>query len=289
LRQSSDVAFPPVEESGLKEADAHVTEHGQVMELEGARSVYDLMRDEATRLEKVRQMNRNRQNLQAGVRNRAGIRKLTELPVPLTVNRATTSEQNISVRRIVLTCKERVAIPAFLFMPEVPAGKPVLVVDGKGKDESTENVAAFLEKGHPVLAADLSGFGETYGTHHKFYASDNEDEGPGVTAYLLGRSLVGIRAEDILICARWLATACGENQVQLQARDWAVTPALHAAVAEPQLFASITLSDEPPTWEEVVVKDVSHRFSDIVNGALQEYTVGDLKERVRSSEFGIQE
>ncbi len=277
LRKSSDVSFPPLTENGLKAEDENVTEHGQVMKLEGARSVYDLMRDEAARLEQVRKLNLRQRNLQSAVRSRAGIRALTDIPTPLTINRSTKSEKGVTIRRVVLSSEGRVAVPALFFMPDSPQGVPALVINGNGKKESADSVAALLEKGQPVLAADLSGFGETYGAKHKFYGAANKDEGPGVMAYLLGHSLVGIRAEDTLICARWLSIACGASQVQLRAKSWAVTPALHAAVAEPQLFASLSLSDEPPTWEEVVVKDISHRFTDIVHGALQEYTIGDLK------------
>jgi len=280
LRKSSDVSFPPLSETGLKGKDVNVTKQGQVMKLEGARSVYDLMRDEAARLEKIRRMNTRQRDLQETVRRRAGIHTLADLPTPLTINRSTKSEKGFTVRKLVLSSKGRVALPALFFMPDSPQGAPALVINGNGRKESAESVAALLKQGHPVLAADLSGFGESYGTQHKFYGASNKDEGPGVMAYLLGHSLVGIRAEDILICARWLSVACGGNQVRLEAESWAVTPALHAAIAEPQLFASVSLTDEPPAWEEIVVKDISHRFSDIVNGALQEYTIGDLKNQL---------
>ena len=285
LKNSTDVAFPPLSEKGLKEGDEHVTKDGQVLKLEGARSVYDIMRDEAARLEKVRRMNARQRNLQEAVRRQAGIRALTEIPVPMTVNKNTRSENGFNVRKLVLSSEGRVAIPAALFMPDSPKGTPTLIVNESGIKDSAESVAALLKEGHPVLAADITGFGETYGCHKKFYGASNKDEGPGVMAYLMGKSLVGIRAEDILICARWLSVACGQDKVALDAKSWAVTPALHAAVAEPQLFSSVNVSSEPNAWEDVVVKDVSHRFSDIVNGALQEYTIGDLKKKCASSEM----
>ena len=65
--------------------------------------------------------------------------------------------------------------------------------------------------------------------------------------------------------------------MELRAANWAVTPALHAAAAEPQLFARVNVSDAPLAWEEVVAQGDRHRFSDLVHGALREYTTADLK------------
>ena len=152
------------------------------------------------------------------------------------------------------------------------------MADGLGKTNAAARVAALAREGRAVLAADLSGFGETYGGAHTFYGAANRDEGPAVMAYLLGGSLVGMRAEDLLMAARWLASTCGAPAVELCAAGWAVTPALHAAAAEPQLFAKVSLADEPLAWEEVVAKGERHRFADLVHGALRAYSIGDLKQ-----------
>ena len=96
-------------------------------------------------------------------------------------------------------------------------------------------------------------------------------------AYAMGRSLVGIRAEEILVSARWLASVCAADRVDLEASSWAVTPALHAAASEPQLFGSVTLSDAPEAWEDVIAKGRRHRMSDVVHGALRHYSISELK------------
>jgi hypothetical protein len=281
LRRTEEVTVPPESECGLKVADAAVTPEGQVLRLDGARSVYDLMRDEAARLDGVRK-HAGARDLRTAVRLRAGFRALDALPVPVTVNCAAFVEGGMSVRRVALTRAGGVALSAVLFVPDAAHGVPALVVDGRGKREAAAAVAALLEAGRPVLAADLTGCGETYGSAHAFYGASNKDEGPAVMAYLLGRSLVGMRAEDVLLCARWLATACGAERVGLRAAGWAVTPALHAAASEPQLFADVALADAPPPWEEVATREVPGRFSDIVHGALQDYTIAELKALVRA-------
>jgi len=154
------------------------------------------------------------------------------------------------------------------------------VVDGGGKTNAAASVAALAREGRAVLAADVCGFGETYGAAHTFYGAANRDEGPAMMAYLLGRPLVGMRAEDVLMCARWLSVACGAEAVEVCASNWAVTPALHAAAAEPQLIAKVTLSEAPLAWEDVVASGERHRFSDLVHGALRAYTTADLKRSV---------
>ena len=279
LRKGGELAVPPETETGLGDKESLVTEQGQVLKLPGARSVYDLMRDEAARLEAGRR-GADKQALRGAVRRCAGIRALPELPAPAAVTKSVTPYAGGEIRRLVLTQSGGLAIPAVFFKPAVPQGEAVLVVDGLGKSNAVAQVRALVSAGRAVLAADLCGFGETGGMAHKFYGAGNPDEELGVMAYLLGRSLVGMRSEDILSCARWLAGACGQERVGLQAANWAVTPALHAAVAEPELFSGVGLSQAPDTWGEVVSKGAYHRFSDIVHGALREYDLDVLKSKV---------
>ena len=277
LRPGAEMEIPPETETGLGTNEVRVTEGGQVLKLPGARSVYDIMRDEAARLAAARP-GADPKALREAVRRLAGIRELGAIPAPAATFGESATAGGVSVRRVTLAGPGGVAVPAVLFMPEKPQGLPALVVDGLGKTNAAARVAALAREGRAVLAADLSGFGETYGGAHTFYGAANRDEGPAVMAYLLGRSLVGMRAEDALMAARWLSAACGADAVELVAANWAVAPALHAAAAEPQLFGQVSLADEPRAWEEVVAKGERHRFSDLVHGALRAYTIGDLKQ-----------
>ncbi|HNX33931.1 MAG TPA: acetylxylan esterase [Kiritimatiellia bacterium] len=276
LRQKEEIVIPPESETGLTAEEGRVSEAGQVMKLAGARSVYDIMRDESVRLARLRG-NVDAVTLRNSVRRLAGIRALSAIPVPISVNRSQTPFAGGTVRRVALTQAGRTAVSAVFFQPADPQGAPVLVVDGLGKTNAISTVSSLVREGCPVLAVDVCGFGETHGSAHKFYGAENGDEGAAMTAFLLGQSLVGLRAEDVLLCARWLSVACGSPKVDLRAANWAVTPALHAAAAEPQLFARVSVSDAPLAWEDVVAQGDRHRFSDLVHGALREYTIGDLK------------
>src|SRR5262249_11592819 len=94
-------------------------------------------------------------------------------------------------------------------------------------------------------------------------------------AYKLGTSFVSMRAEDILVCARFLSEA--DAKVRLIAVAEAGPAALHAAALEKQLFAHVTLRDSMTTWIPVV-REPSHsgQLVQTVHGALQAYDLADL-------------
>lgn len=98
-------------------------------------------------------------------------------------------------------------------------------------------------------------------------------------AYKLGKSLVGMRAEDILVCARFLSEANTKAPapVHLIAVAEAGPPALHAATLEKQLFAHLTLRDSMTTWVPTVRDPtLPGQLVQTVHGALQAYDLADL-------------
>jgi hypothetical protein len=103
-------------------------------------------------------------------------------------------------------------------------------------------------------------------------------------AYMLGRSLVGMRADEILACTRLLAgygSPDKPRRVHLVAVDAAGIPALHAAALEPDLFASVTLRRTLTSWADVVRTPVCpHQLPNTVHGALRIYDLLDLAELV---------
>src|SRR5262249_43113274 len=152
---------------------------------------------------------------------------------------------------------------------------------GLGKSNSLKEAEDLARRHRTVLAVDLTGFGELQGCKKcgDFDDVSAKDESDAALAYLMGSSLVGMRANDILQCARWLAADRKTQTVELRAASWAVTPALHAAVCEP-LFSAVTLTDRPMSWRDVVKNGDRHRFSDIVHGALRDYDLSDLERAI---------
>jgi hypothetical protein len=101
------------------------------------------------------------------------------------------------------------------------------------------------------------------------------------TAFLLGKSYVGMRAEDILVCARWFssqALAGKPGPVNLLAVGNVSIPALHAAALENNLFKSVTLENCIDSWSMVVKSHLtSDQLLNTVHGALRSYDLPELR------------
>jgi len=132
-----------------------------------------------------------------------------------------------------------------------------------------------------VLAVDLRGLGETLrckktadGGH---LGADWQDM---YLAYVLNTSYLAMRAEDILICARFLQDFPGTGKprsVHMTSVGRVGPPALHAAALEPQLFASLRLHKSLTSWSDVIHTPKARRqLVNVVHGALQVYDLPDL-------------
>ena len=72
---------------------------------------------------------------------------------------------------------------------------------GKAADAGAGGpIEKLVQAGDAVLAVDLRGNGQTQSTTPGLFGSDFQD---AQIAYMLGRSVVGMRAEDVLVCARY--------------------------------------------------------------------------------------
>ena len=86
-----------------------------------------------------------------------------------------------------------------------------------------------------------------------------------------------MRAEDVLICARWLAKREKTASVDLVAVGHVGVPALHTAALEQGLFASVKLTGTLTSWSDVVAKRIVKRqLINTVHGALEAYDLPDL-------------
>ena len=76
----------------------------------------------------------------------------------------------------------------------------VLYVNSKGKANSVEEIEALVKSGVVVLAIDARGWGETSGKssgERQSWDALFPNYDTAMTALLLGKSLVAMRAEDI--------------------------------------------------------------------------------------------
>jgi hypothetical protein len=280
----------------LTDKQLECTPQGQVMLLSGARSVYDLNRDEATRLRELRKALARKQTpdeRRAAIRAVAGIRPAEKLTAAKLENGDVVERKGYSIEKLIMRTEEGIVLPALHFVPGRPAdfdkpenkGLPdvVLYLHEQGKHASAAPEGE-LEKlalsGIHALAVDLRGSGETHPNPEAkpdaLFGGDAKDV---MLAYLLGKSYVGMRAEDVLY-ARGVATVLGERKepkIKIVAFGRAGVPALHAAGLEPDLFHSVELRNMLASWETVVETPRSvNQLSSAVHGALRVYDLPDL-------------
>ena len=164
-----------------------------------------------------------------------------------------------------------IQLPGFLFVPKTSNGQRYLHLHGEGKHVDASKggpIEELVLRGGTVLAVDLRGIGETKTTDRDVMIS-----------YLLGKSLVGMRSEDVLIAARvlseWKKTD-KSSEVHLIASGSAEVPAIHAAALERKLFSSLKINGDVPSWSRIVRDPTEGRLSDTVHGALTVYDLPDL-------------
>jgi hypothetical protein len=154
--------------------------------------------------------------------------------------------------------------------------------EGKSHDAARGGpIDALVQAGRTVLAVDVRGIGETYDKEGKFYHEDFGAAGQQyMTAYLLGKSYVGMRAADLLVAARWLRNRTAEagQAVDLIAIGHVGVPALHAAVAEPNLFDNVRIERTLACWSSLIENRAHKRqLVNLVHGALAAYDLPDLQ------------
>ena len=272
----------------LTDEEAQCTPRGQVMLLDGVRSTYDLNNDlEAKYVEQRKAFWKKTDPTKAlaEVRRLAGIRKLGDLPEPTVEKRGQLQRAKYRVDKLILKTEPGVWLPALAFVPKRPTGEAFLYVNDAGKQADAAPgglVETLVTAGHLVLAVDLRDSGETAGLgRNDCYKNYLGPEWVDVTlAYMLDTSYVAMRAEDMLVCARFLAgyeAGSEPNRVHLVSIGAVGPPALHAAALEPQCFASLTLKQSPRSWADVLrTPRARHQYINLVHGALTVYDLPDL-------------
>jgi len=271
----------------LSDKEARCTPEGQVMQLGGARSVYDINRDFEQQLAAARKelwTSRGPQKMLDEVRRVTGIRRLGALPPPVCDKTGSISRKGYRIEKLVLRPEPGIWLPAHAFVPEKSGGDATLYVHGLGKQADAGPggpIERLVAQGQIVLAMDPRGFGETQKTEKSAYSDYLGSEWKeAFLAYLLGKSYLAVRAEDVLVGARFLETYAkteGPRRVHLTAIGQACPAALHAAALEPGQFASVSLKDALESWAQVVNKPLAKgQFVNVVHGALAVYDLPDL-------------
>lgn len=299
LAGREEAVFEPKDMDVPTKQDLQCTPEGEVMLLPGARSVYDLNRDYARQLAEQRKKlwaETPRPELLQRVRQIAGVRPLAELPAPQVLQRDVVKRDGYQIEKILFQPEKGIYLPALLFVPAGEGPKAAVVyVHEDGKQAHAQPggpIETLVRAGTMVLAVDLRGIGETQSGVQRYFSKElyGPDGQDFYLAYLLGRSYVGMRTEDILICARWLqgrlGAAPGGQQpakaVELAAVGYLGASALHAAALEPELFSAVKLVRPLVSWTNGVELGYNKiPLVNLVHGALEVYDLPELADLVR--------
>lgn len=257
----------PTDDSGCWAAPG-----GNVSNIPGNKDLFDVLRERLARLEASRPV-------LAGDERAKTVRKLAAIdgPKPYKAAKVCDDERvgDLTVERWAIMFEDGSALPGVLFVPDEPKGEPTVVVASEGRASALDWVLFPLYGGAsaPTLAVDLSSWGEN-GTTRKA----RTEECIAIMEYLMGRTLVGRRAEEILTCVEFLRSRFGGAfALPLVATGRAAIPAVHARAADSSRIGPVTLRDAPKSWREMVsVVDGAPKMGDVVPNALKHYDWPEL-------------
>ncbi len=286
----TDIELKALSEGDWTAEQLRCTPLGQVMLLEGERSVFEINGEIATQLKTPRtatwqslDLAGKRQLIRSTI-NAQPLDPQTALNV-VTVGKLTRGE--ITIHKLALTLPSGVKLPGLAFVPSKPTGVTTLYLHGASMSADAAPggpIEALVQQGHIVLSAELRGIGETETGHDKVefgrgrFGRDNLEI---FVAYLIGKSFVGMRTEDVQAWTRALQTfaptGTKPTELHLVAHGEAAIPALHAAALDSDAYRSVALYGMLPSWEAIVrATETYDQWVNVVHGALKHYDLPDL-------------
>ncbi|HTS67196.1 MAG TPA: acetylxylan esterase [Candidatus Acidoferrales bacterium] len=204
-------------------------------------------------------------------------------PGPVRVTRFGRLERpGYAVEKLVYESEPGISIPALLFLPD--AGEPrkaaVVFADAAGKGAVGAEAAELAAKGYIVLAPDLRGFGETQLPldRRETFVRNFGDYKTALTALLIGKTMPGMRAADLVRAVDLLATRgdVDASRLAVAGRGAAAIPALLAALFDERI-RSLALDGMLASYESVVNERIQQGIVDqIIPSALKYFDLPDL-------------
>ncbi|MCL2744446.1 MAG: hypothetical protein FWE67_11410 [Planctomycetaceae bacterium] len=278
----------------LSKEEQFCLDEKEVLKLDGAISTFDLNRNYEKTLKPQRQerwKNGLTDELRNDIRRLIVAKKLSEIPKPTVETKG--SETKVSpfgiecrMERFVMKPEPLIELPILRLTPtqQSAAAKPILVLHGSGKSAALSdldgNVERLLKEGRTVILADLRGLGEMQFTGAAYFIHKHHgiDGTAFYLSYLLGKTCVGMRTEDLLNIARWMKADAAQG-IDVYAYGLPGTVAVHAAALEPSLFNSLEVEASLTAWADIVEAGICyHPNTDLVHGALLVYDIPNLVE-----------
>ena len=261
-----------------------VTGTGQVSTSLGGETVFSLNLKRTTEIpgklnESRKNLSEHLQQIIQSAKRLSGYIEHTEVSKPVFAGRII--RKTYSVEKYFVKGEGDYVIPYLLFRPVYPGNKMMIYLHPAGKSVEAAvggEIERFINQGITVLAPDLPGTGELgpgslkgdayFGgaSHNLWYAS-----------MLIGRSITGILAGDVVRLARILKGISPEAEIIGFARKEMSPVLLHSAAFEPEI-ENVILFDPYSSYRSLVMERFynPHFVLSAVPGALKEYDLPDL-------------
>lgn len=233
-----------------------VTPTGQIQTYKGGKMIFDLNKEVSLQL--IDKLNASRKNANTHLANVvATAKKISGYIQPAMGNdkpfiNGTYQRNGYKAQLDIVPGENRdYAIPVLLFTPNDDKQHPaVIYLNAKGKYADAQpggEIEKLVQQGYIVAAPDILGFGETKRTAGREHTD-------GYTAVLIGRSMVGIQAGDIVRVANYLKAqpAVNYNKIGAIAIDETCLALMHAAAFDTSI-KNITLIRPLASYRSVVM------------------------------------
>ena len=219
--------------------------------------------------------------MKAKIRQLLEVRDTSEMKPPQVEDIGRVPRDTYHIDKLVLRTDTGATLAGLTLHPAGPSDDAYLYLHDDGKIGDTHPngpITDLMEEGHVVITVDLRGQGETGLPKRDPLLTDWKAY---YLAYLLGKPLLGMRVEDALAAADFVAyyekPRNDPREVHLVGVGQAGIVALHAAALQPQLFTSVTLRDVPKKWASILAKEIpTGSLENAVHGALTVYDFPNL-------------
>lgn len=254
---------------------------GQVMLMNGERSVFQMNTNKATALTRLRQETWRAASATAKrhiIHRAIGMNEIGSVRFETT---GSVEENGYSVTDVLMHRTDGIQLAAKFYVPNGEITGHVLYLHGEGMS-ADEGSIALVKQGHQVLSAELSGIGLTDVPRDRRtwgYGRFGRDNQEIFTAYLMGDSFVRMRVADALSWTRHF----GDAKVELIGIGEAAIPALHAAALAPGQVQRVRVEKMIRSWTEVVSEPEHYnQLVNAVHGVLKHYDLPDLVELTKA-------
>ena len=260
----------------LTDEEIRVTKTGQISTSLGGESVYSLNKKDAEKnIMKLTFSRTNPEGHIPGVLETA--KKLSGYNEPSAIENSVFTGRIIaegySVEKYFMKGEGDYIIPYLLMVPDKPNNKGLIYLNPEGKSADASaggEMEWFVKQGFTILAPDLLGTGEAghgRGSLRREWRA----------SILIGRSLVGIHAGDVVRLTRMLSKNKGMDEVYGLAKKEMAPVLLHAAAFD-QGISQVILIEPYSSYRSVVMNRFYNPafIQSTVAGALTAYDLPDL-------------